>query len=88
MGVERSSVTALPISSRPWQMRWGSCWCMVTTLPFHRTRGGQQSSEGGTPVWAHSEPNWQMGQKRSLLISPCTTSLVKGARPLDQQIKR
>jgi hypothetical protein len=88
MGVERSSVAALPISSRSWQMRWGSCWCMGDTQAKRRARGVQQSREGGTPVWATSGPNWTLVQKQSLLSPSCTTTLIKRAKSLDQQIRR
>ena len=58
------------------------------TGAFHRARGGRRSSQGGTPVWATSGPNWTLGQKRSLFTTSCTTTLIKTPRSLDQQIKR
>ena len=66
----------------------GALWCMVATSPFRRTRGRQRSREGGAPVWATSGPNWSLGQKGSLFNTPCSTTLIKGPRSLDQQIKR
>jgi len=62
--------------------------CMAAMQAFHRTRGARQSRQGGRQFWACSRPNLEMGQKQSLLTPPCSTTFMKGAKSLDQQIRR
>ena len=57
--------------------------CMTTTSANRQARGVSRSRQGGRRFWACSGPNLEMGQKRSLLTPPCTTTLIKGAKSLD-----
>jgi len=53
-----SSSTKIEARARwRWQPWWDKLCCMTTTSPFHRTCGGQQSSQGGKLIHATSGPN-------------------------------
>jgi len=61
---------------------------MAATQAFHRTRGARRSRQGGRRFRACFGMNLEMGQKRSLLIPLCTTTLIEETWPVGQRIKR